>query len=563
MCPDGASFASIYERAWMPAARSAARLEYVASDEPGSMQHFTTALLLGDLLARLYATLLVSLVGRFNRPVELRHAFSLVRASGTGDWLASLADCEKRLRETELTPGIHRVAHWLAQAEQTSEELQGCAQALSDLAAQLGHQTPKNIKWKNFARATVFDLLVQIRNKTVHGAYDGEFYEDHVKVVDPAVRCLLAELPLWEVDLLHVTKATKGRVLQSPEPTHSAQIGAEFNKGDAVFRCEDDVWNAGPLLTIHERKVYLANGGWRQSGSSAEYLCHAVAATRAGQGTLRVTLPELARPPLPSVGQVVDGHYRITRVLGEGDDAVVFLACDVHEEVEYVLKAFREPSEAFDQRRTEFHVLRQIHHRNVPAVLEIHSWNDPFHLRLDYVAGAPLEAVWSDYLENLQGSLAIADAIAGALGAIHAVGYLHRDISPANILIPTNPTDAIRLIDFDLAAPINTVGLAGTSLYRPPESESGAPWDKSSDVYSLGVILYELLTGHLPYEPGDKAAEPRRVEPSTSQQEALGDVLTVLLKATAFEKRGRYRSAKAFLAAFRGASKAIAPTELA
>src|SRR4051794_13623927 len=97
------------EHFWTPVARAAARLELVSDEEPGSMQHFTTALQVGDLLARLHAVFLLSVLARFEDSVPRRYWFALARTSGTGDWLAALEDCAKRLGEVRLPDDLYRV----------------------------------------------------------------------------------------------------------------------------------------------------------------------------------------------------------------------------------------------------------------------------------------------------------------------------------------------------------------------------------------------------------------------------------------------------------------------
>ncbi len=559
MSSDHAPGAPLVDRLWTPAAQSAARLDLVADEEPGSMQHFTTALVLGDLLARLHATFLVSVLARFEESIAQRHSYSLARASGGGEWLAALEDSESRLREYELPPNLHRVVRRPARTPASDEEkgiFLPIAGALADLAARLQHREPEPIG-KRSPRSTLFNLLVQVRNKTVHGAYDSRFYADHVGVVDSAVRWLLRETPLWEFDLVHMTTRARGRVLQGFAPTHSVILDGDFNRDDVIFSIGGESWRAAPLVHVAGVDTFIANGSWRETGSSAEFLCHSLAAEKPGQGTLRLPLPALARPPLPSVGQTVDRHYRISKILGEGEDAIVYLACHTDEGVEYVLKAFRQPKEAFDQRRIEFEALQRISHPSVPQVHSIHSWEEPFHLRLDYVPGAPLETRRSDFLGNLEASAALGIALAEALHAVHAAGFVHRDIAPDNILIPLNPNDPIRLVDFDQVARIGAVGFAGTSLYRPPESESGAPWTEASDVYSLGVVLFELLTGRLPYEIWEGENDRRRVEPSAEELNRFGNVLAVLLRAASFDAGARYPTALEFVEAFRDATNSV------
>jgi len=99
-----------------------------------------------------------------------------------------------------------------------------------------------------------------------------------------------------------------------------------------------------------------------------------------------------------------------------------------------VLKAFREPRETFDQRRTEFDALQRINHPSVPRVHEIHSWEDSFHLRFDHFAGVPLENRRNEFSGDLAAVTTLGGALADALAAVHAAGFVYRDVAPDNII---------------------------------------------------------------------------------------------------------------------------------
>lgn len=177
------------ERAWRPAAHAAARLELVGDEDPGTMQHFTTALLLGDLITRLHAAFLVSLLAKFEESTAQRHAYTLARSSGAGDWLSAMSDSMAALQMVGLAEPLEAVVKWPAVRPDSTLDEYGFArtQDLADLAARLRLEKPKRMKRIPVPRA-VMDLLLQVRNKTVHGAYESSFYEDHVDVVETAVR---------------------------------------------------------------------------------------------------------------------------------------------------------------------------------------------------------------------------------------------------------------------------------------------------------------------------------------------------------------------------------------
>lgn len=541
------------DRLWEPAARAAARLELVADEEPGSMQHFTTVLLVGDLLTRLHAAFLVSVLAEFDKSVSQRLSFSLVRTSGAGEWLDAVRDCATRLRRFELSGDLYRLVTWPISKPELKEEREvfaAVAHACSDLAAALQHGEVRGASTR-WPRSAVFNLLVEIRNKTVHGAYESRFYSDHVSVIEPAVWWIIRETPLWDVDLVYVTKSGQGRVLRGLAPTRSAKLKPEHGRDEVVFLLGEDSWLATPLIQVQGGNTYVANGSFNDSRTTAEFLCHSLAAVQPGEGIFRVALPDLVRPPLPGVGQTVDGQYRIDSVLGEGKDAVLYLASHTKEDAKYVLKAFREPKEAFELRRTEFQALERINHPGVPRVHEVHSWEAPYHLRLDYVPGISLEAKRNEFSGDLVNLACLGVAVGEALGAVHAAGFVHRDVAPDNIFIPEDPNDPIRLVDFDRVAPIGTVGLAGTSIYRPPESEFGAPWTEASDVYSLGAVLFELLTGRFPYDHGEHETDRRSVEPTQDEIGRFGKLPAVLLRSASLDPDSRYRTVWDFLRDFR------------
>ena len=518
------------------------------------MQHFTTALLFGDLLTRLHAAFVVSVIAAFEEAVSQRHAFSLARSSGAGDWLAAIWDCSKRLRAFELEPELTRVGKWLRSPPEDEPEKRAFAsifEELDALAARLQLRAPRRTK-KTPSRDALLELVLQVRNKTVHGAYESSFYEDHVEVVESAVRWLFANTPLWEVRLVQVSKPTQGRLLHGSRPRESIAVDGAFGRGELLFTTDRQAFAVVPLMQVRDGHTYLANGSWRPADASAEFMCHSLAAEEPGQGTMRIALPDLVRPPLPGVGQVVDGHYRILKILGEGQDAVVYLAADTDEGTEYVLKAFREPRDSFDQRRAEFAALQRINHPGIPRVHEIHSWEHPFHLRMDHVAGIALSARRGDFQGDAVAVTSLALGVCDALDAVHRAGFIHRDIDPDNILIPDDPSDTVRLLDFDLVAEEGVIGPAGTSPYRPPESDSSKPWSKAADVYSLGVVLFELLTGRLPYERQEEGDEPNYIAPTTQERDAFGAVVDVLMKASALEPAARYADAKRLRQAIKG-----------
>jgi serine/threonine protein kinase len=269
-----------------------------------------------------------------------------------------------------------------------------------------------------------------------------------------------------------------------------------------------------------------------------------------------VVLP--IRRPLAelSPGDTVADQYKILRVLGRGGTATTYLAEDLQAESYFVLKAIRNPELAARLARNEFRSLMSLHHANLVRIFDIRPPSHPFHLKLEYVHGAPLKDVMERYRGNREFCLHIARQVLDALAFLADHGLIHRDVSPGNILIHDEESGPVKLIDFGLATTENdTLSAVGTPRYRAPEIDRGGAWSPGSDLYSLGVVLFELLTGRLPYPVEDGI--PRKetpVWPSEDECRAFGGrFLQVLLKATTADPGRRFPSAAEFKDALQAA----------
>jgi tRNA A-37 threonylcarbamoyl transferase component Bud32 len=229
---------------------------------------------------------------------------------------------------------------------------------------------------------------------------------------------------------------------------------------------------------------------------------------------------DLARDPL--VGQVLSQRYRILAKLGEGAMAAVYLAEHTGVGATIVLKVLlpelaSEP-QAVDSFLREARIASEIHHDNVIDIF--YSGRSPeghVFLAMEYVDGATL----FDVLEK-DGPLPWARAkpilsqIAGALAAAHKHGVVHRDVKPENVLVgkadatpqaPGGPVEVVKVVDFGIA---NTrgdgdSGVCGTPAFMPPEQAQGLPPDARDDVYAFGCLMYQVLTGDVPFRDADMA----------------------------------------------------------
>lgn len=219
------------------------------------------------------------------------------------------------------------------------------------------------------------------------------------------------------------------------------------------------------------------------------------------------------QPELPS-GSFVGGRYRIVRPLGRGAMGGVFLAHDTVLGDELVaLKVFNRGGHAsedgFERFVREAQLGRKIAHPHVCRVFDLQADDALMYVSMEYVPGQSLaQRIKGGALPESQ-SVPLIKQIVEGLAAIHYKGIVHRDLKPSNILVTAGNT--VKIIDFGLARSIQsdltvTNALMGTSLYLAPELWDGADPSFASDMYALGVILYQMVTGNAPWK-GDKMTE--------------------------------------------------------
>ena len=261
-----------------------------------------------------------------------------------------------------------------------------------------------------------------------------------------------------------------------------------------------------------------------------------------------------------SKGQKINDRYEIVKSIGEGGMANVYLANDQILDRKVAIKVLRgdlSSDEKFIRRfQREALSVSNLSHPNIVEVYDVGDDNGQYFIVMEYIEGKNLK----DLIKK-RGKLTVSEVvdimsqISDGLSVAHDSYIIHRDIKPQNIMILEN--GLVKITDFGIAMAMNATQLTQTNSvmgsvhYLPPEQASGKGSTLKSDIYSMGILMYELLTGVLPYR-GDNAVEialKHLKEPLPSIREELDDlpqsVENIILKSTAKNPKNRYNDARA------------------
>ena len=267
--------------------------------------------------------------------------------------------------------------------------------------------------------------------------------------------------------------------------------------------------------------VYFGDGGERDAAESAhaaafierddfrhealvgrltEILVRRRRGLRSGSPTLEAT----------RIGaESVIGGCRLTAKLSESSHSAVYLAERQSTGEPLVLKVLRQVpdfdagEDAFDRFLLEYELIADLDHPNIVRIHDLGVSDDHAHIAMEYLAGGDLRSKLKDGIPE-DTAVAYTKEIASALSRIHEVGILHRDLKPGNIMFRAD--GSIALIDFGLATRMRLSQeitgngeIFGTPYYMSPEQGHAAVVDQRADIYSLGIVFYEMLTGQKPF----------------------------------------------------------------
>src|SRR5438132_3016895 len=278
------------------------------------------------------------------------------------------------------------------------------------------------------------------------------------------------------------------------------------------------------------------------------------------------------------VGQTI-GHYKISERIGTGGMGDVYLATDIVAGRKAALKLlplrFTGDAERLRRFQQEAHAVVGLNHPNILTVYEIGEDHSIHYIASELIEGETLRDRLTRGPMQLSEAVDVAIQVASALAAAHNAGIVHRDIKPENIML--RPDGYVKVLDFGIAklaeqeVPVtiprnealllvetNLGSVLGTVRYMSPEQARGAHVDKSTDIWSLGVVLYEMVTGQPPFTgdtPSDVMFAILEKEPpplTNYVAHAPGELQQIISKTLRKDRGQRYHSAHELLQALKG-----------
>ena len=265
-------------------------------------------------------------------------------------------------------------------------------------------------------------------------------------------------------------------------------------------------------------------------------------------------------------GYVVDGRYRVLERVGTGGAASVYRAADLRLRRDVALKVLHpglvHDRELVERFRREAESAASLNHRHIVAIYDRGEWDDTHYIAMEYVAGRSLKSIIRDEgpLEHAR-AIDLTVQILRAAEAMHSRGIVHRDLKPHNAIVDAE--GRLKVIDFGIAragaSDMTEAGaIYGSAHYLSPEQAEGAEVTGASDLYAVGVVLYEALVGRPPFH-GDTAVtvalkhtNERPTPPMALNPEVNPELDAAVMRALEKEPMRRFADAVEFIDALTG-----------
>jgi serine/threonine-protein kinase len=277
-----------------------------------------------------------------------------------------------------------------------------------------------------------------------------------------------------------------------------------------------------------------------------------------------------------TTGSTFAGRYQIIEEVGTGGMGKVYKVLDTKINEKIALKLIR-PEIAVDKKTltrfsNELKLARKVRHKNICQMFDLGEEKGTHFITMEFVPGEDLKGMirMSGHLA-VGTTISIAKQICGGLSEAHELGVVHRDLKPSNIMIDKGGN--ARIMDFGIARSLKAKGITGSGVmigtpeYMSPEQVEGKEVDQRSDIYSLGVILYEMITGQVPFEGdtpftiGVKQKSEIPQDPKELNVQMPDELSALILRCLEKDKETRYQSAGEVLADLDNVEKGVPVTQ--